>query len=82
MAIKKLWTSSWVVNTHSHGLEQTLASMKSRLQVCMIEMGQDLQLLAADLSKTDQELVRAPVVVDLVWPKGAIIDPSRSTTRS
>lgn len=47
----------------------------------MIEMGQDLQLLAADLSKTDQELVWAPVVVDLVWPKAEIIDPSRSTTR-
>lgn len=40
-----------VVSVHPHGLEQTLASMKSRLQVWMIEMGQDLQLLAADLTK-------------------------------
>lgn len=47
----------------------------------MIEMGQDLQLLAADSYNTDQELVWAPVAVDLVWPKREIIDPSRSTTR-
>lgn len=55
--------------------------MKTRLQIYMIEMGCDLQFLAADLSKTDRELVWAPVAVDLVWPKGEIIDASRSTTR-